>query len=960
MALALLHVLNALYQRYVRKLWGGRPADGAQRTMEAGRNEDCAGWLEALWSLQCAQSFSDLWSAGAKALSSLLESETAGCLLFCRDADCEEDGCLRAADSGVDLPLNSQTLRVALDRRCLTTVTKITQDDPLLPVVLSIADCSTHTNARNFAVHLLPVIEPATDKPLFVILAREWGPEQARVKKTLSIMAEQISSCCARIKCSDSVGDGDIMKLCAELNDIDAGLLQVKLLKFLKEKTAAESGFLLICEPDGTALICQVIDDRVLLEELCVPLTDTPTLAASCKNHRPVVLNDPPEHVKREIGEMAHACDVRSMLCVPIVQHGSVVALAVMLNSLRQLGRRPSHEVASSGGGLPLPHRLAAAVHLGFSERDVRIVQSCFKYTGTVLTTTLAYQTEQRLKTQTEALLKIARNLFTHLDDLTVLLREIMHEARNLTNAERCSVFLLDRHANELVAKVFDGDLMDGHDQSNEIRFPAAEGIAGHVVTTGVTLNIRDAYAHPLFYRAVDEYTGYRTRNILCFPIKDEKETIVGAAQLCNKKNGPYFSSYDEDVARAFSVYCCISIVHSLMYQNVVDAHNRVKLSTELMIYHMQVPQEDVEELSGLSVPPVHQFDPVFDDFSCLPRCLAAHDMPVAVLSMFQDLGFTASFRIKHSTLARFVLMVRRGYRDPPYHNWNHAFSVTHFAYLAVKNFDVIKRQYLEEIETLAYFVASLCHDIDHRGTTNSFQVASKSVLAALYSSEGSVMERHHFAQTMCVLNSEGCNIFENVSRKEYEQLLDLIRDIILATDIAHHLRIMPDLQAMASNGYDRGQPEHRSLLLCLLMTAADLSDQTKPWRCTRGVAKMIYREFFSQGDLEKALGVCPSEMMDRDRAHIPKLQIDFIDHIVAPLYDCLSTLFPVCRSMMEVIEDNKLHWFDVHARATARRISTNSLEVLTMINEEELEENGSSKSHSTQPHRRTTAGGCV
>ena len=36
-------------------------------------------------------------------------------------------------------------------------------------------------------------------------------------------------------------------------------------------------------------------------------------------------------------------------------------------------------------------------------------------------------------------------------------------------------------------------------------------------------------------------------------------------------------------------------------------------------------------------------------------------------------------------------------------------------------------------MEALAYFVAALCHDIDHRGTTNSFQVASKSVLAALY-----------------------------------------------------------------------------------------------------------------------------------------------------------------------------------------------------------------------------------
>lgn len=57
-----------------------------------------------------------------------------------------------------------------------------------------------------------------------------------------------------------------------------------------------------------------------------------------------------------------------------------------------------------------------------------------------------------------------------------------------------------------------------------EFRIPADQGIAGHVATTGKILNIKDAYSHPLFYRGVDDSTGFRTRNILCFPIKDENE----------------------------------------------------------------------------------------------------------------------------------------------------------------------------------------------------------------------------------------------------------------------------------------------------------------------------------------------------------------------------------------------------------------------------------------------------
>lgn len=69
--------------------------------------------------------------------------------------------------------------------------------------------------------------------------------------------------------------------------------------------------------------------------------------------------------------------------------------------------------------------------------------------------------------------------------------------------------------------------------QSYEIRIPADQGIAGHVATTGQILNIPDAYAHPLFYRGVDDSTGFRTRNILCFPIKNENQGAV-----CQRKGG--------------------------------------------------------------------------------------------------------------------------------------------------------------------------------------------------------------------------------------------------------------------------------------------------------------------------------------------------------------------------------------------------------------------------------------
>lgn len=62
-------------------------------------------------------------------------------------------------------------------------------------------------------------------------------------------------------------------------------------------------------------------------------------------------------------------------------------------------------------------------------------------------------------------------------DDVTLLLREIMTDARELTRAERCSLFLLDKEQRELVAKVFDGHLAeDGQETCTEVRIPADQG----------------------------------------------------------------------------------------------------------------------------------------------------------------------------------------------------------------------------------------------------------------------------------------------------------------------------------------------------------------------------------------------------------------------------------------------------------------------------------------------------
>ncbi|XP_055937013.1 cGMP-dependent 3',5'-cyclic phosphodiesterase-like isoform X1 [Argiope bruennichi] len=698
-----------------------------------------------------------------------------------------------------------------------------------------------------------------------------------------------------------------LLRLIESLDEDSYSCLQIKVNQYLKRESDSQHSFILNVSKDEQEIFCTVMSDKVLEERLSFPIQSN-SFRTAIKENRSLTLEDINQDQVSVI-ESSLDSSIESLLCVPVpsVRKNSISMIVCLANK-----------------------------EGSFEECDEEMVQQAFRCVCPILLRAAACEEERRLREECQSLLTVAKNLFTHLDDVTLLLREIMAQARHLTKAERCSLFLLEKERNELVAKVFDGNVAeDGTETSVEVRIPADQGIAGHVATSGELLNIHDAYAHPLFYRKMDETTGFKTRNILCFPIKDDKG-VIGVAELCNKINGRCFSFFDEEIAKAFAIYCGISIMHSLMWKKVRDAQHRSRLSNELMMYHMQVLPEDVKKLAETEIPPPEELSEDFAKFTFIPRSLKEQEMTLAVMCMFQDLGMIRRWRIPIDTLAKFVLMVKKGYRDPPYHNWMHAFAVAHFCYLMHKNVNLMGN-YLSELESLALFVACLCHDLDHRGTNNNFQVASKSDLAALYCSEGSVMERHHFAQAMAILNTDGCNILENLSRKEYTQCLDCMRDVILATDLAHHLRIVEDIETMSREGYDVDNQSHHQLLLCLLITCCDLSDQTKDWKSSKKIAELIYNEFFSQGDLEKAMGVHPSEMMDREKACIPELQIGFIKNIVHPAYKVLTTIFPEVIETLTAVETNRVFW--ERMRDVYKRRYSNSTSSLDMFEDESLEQ---------------------
>ena len=167
------------------------------------------------------------------------------------------------------------------------------------------------------------------------------------------------------------------------------------------------------------------------------------------------------------------------------------------------------------------------------------------------------------------SLVKIGRSI-TAVTDINVLLKVIAEETKIAIQADRCTVFMYDKEKNELWSKVALG--MD----SQEIRFPADRGLAGYVVKTGEPLNIPDAYNDSRFNPDIDKETGYRTKTILCMPIKNNNKEIIGAFQVLNKLNG-VFTKGDEDLLAAIGGSASIALENAQLFEQQKELYKEQK-----------------------------------------------------------------------------------------------------------------------------------------------------------------------------------------------------------------------------------------------------------------------------------------------------------------------------------------------------------------------------------------------
>jgi len=344
-------------------------------------------------------------------------------------------------------------------------------------------------------------------------------------------------------------------------------------------------------------------------------------------------------------------------------------------------------------------------------------------------------------------------------------------------------------------------------------------------------------------------------------------------------------------------------------------------------------------------------------DLDVLRLAQLTNNAPLTSLGMFlfERGGTAAEFGLDRTKLRAFLSEVERGYDDAnPYHNKAHAASVLHMSHALMLHGGVAQtvgkgrwfhspssngtstaggaatqQRPVGSLETLAMLLAAACHDYGHPGVTNAFLIKSRDPRALRYN-DVHPNENHHAAASFALLLNEekGCDVLGHLEASEFLALRRLFIDLILGTDMGDDKVIVskvvaavrtqedtetlsedkhthklfaspspasPEAAAEKSRCFEPLEKSEAVASLQLALKAADIGHLAMPWKHHLVWVSKLENEFFTQGDMEKALNHSPvSFLMDRDKVERKSASVES-SYLLSHLY--LTSSFLSLRS---------------------------------------------------------------
>lgn len=259
-----------------------------------------------------------------------------------------------------------------------------------------------------------------------------------------------------------------------------------------------------------------------------------------------------------------------------------------------------------------------------------------------------------------------------------------------------------------------------------------------------------------------------------------------------------------------------------------------------------------------------------------------------------------------------FVRMVAKNYRsENPYHNFHHAHSVLAIAGNLLRSCVPDRFNELEEFSILA---AALCHDVGHRGLNSDYYIKTRHPLAIQYN-DVSVLENMHCSLTFDLLRSnENLNFTASWNEDQWIQFRRIFIQSVLATDMKVHFDLTANLQKLSALS-DFSVVENKKTIYQAIVHAADLANPVMSTKSCYQWAYRVVEEMYQQGRLEERDGFTVAPFMrypPSDTSEFAKLQVSFLEFIVAPLWRSMGTLWPVLQDRVAQMEKNMTFWYSL------------------------------------------------
>ncbi|KAK2949090.1 putative 3',5'-cyclic-nucleotide phosphodiesterase regA [Blattamonas nauphoetae] len=325
--------------------------------------------------------------------------------------------------------------------------------------------------------------------------------------------------------------------------------------------------------------------------------------------------------------------------------------------------------------------------------------------------------------------------------------------------------------------------------------------------------------------------------------------------------------------------------------------------------------------------------------FSGLPRNIvspsfdsllySSEELAGFLVLMLSQLRFVVERGVRKESIVRLVSRVWSLYSEEnAYHNAHHAFDVVQMV-LCLIGFGSMSGV-LSEIEEFCVVMAATCHDLEHPGVNNMFQVNGETMAAQL-ANDRSVLESFSASRGWSLLTAEGSDVIgeAGLTVGERKEIRQKFGQCILATDMAEHFKFLQhgnevekDLRRMmehrGSGGSGEGGKKKEKneeqwnesvmFLMKLIVKAADISNLARPFAIALKWSERMTHEMLDQRVKEEENNLSISI----EKKGFAASEVGFTSFVVKPLFSFLSRLIPEAQCLACEVEKNLGVWMDV------------------------------------------------